>query len=97
MTRHLRSIEEKRGKQLTKAVCVRNNNVSCPKLDEKLLHKFQWRIDTYSQRSLHDARDTDEQKCRKGVHGGTMYLVHVHTEVEWILSAVSAVNNRRYG
>ena len=34
------------------------------------------------------------EKVRKGVHGGTMYLVHVYTEVEWVLSAV---NNRRYG
>jgi hypothetical protein len=40
--------EKKEGKQLTIAVCVRNNNVSCPKLDEKLLHKFQRRIDAYS-------------------------------------------------
>jgi hypothetical protein len=41
--------------------------------------------------------DSDEQKKKPlqgRVHGGTTYLVHVHTKVEWVLSIV---NNRRHG
>ena len=42
------------GQKHTVSVRVCYNDVSCTKLDEKLLHKFQWGVDIDSQGSLHD-------------------------------------------
>jgi hypothetical protein len=77
-------------KGLTVTIRIRHDNISCSKLDEKLLYKFQRGVDADGQWGL----CVYSAEAPPLSVGRETYLVHVYAKVKGILGVI---RNRGHG